>query len=190
MKSGIYTITNNTNGHRYVGSAVDINGRWAAHKSALLGNKHHSIYLQRAFNKYGEAAFKFEVLEHWESEFLIGMEQLWINWLRPEYNMAPVAGSQLGMMHTAEANAKNSAAHKGRKLTKGHKAKLSAAKIGNTNALGYRHTAKTKEKISRANLGNTHTLGHKHTAKAKAKMVAAWHARKNKLAELLVKESK
>ena len=73
-RSGIYTITNIANGHRYVGSAVDMGRRWSQHKGSLLSNRHHSIYLQRAWNKHGENTFEFEVLEQWGLEFLIGKD--------------------------------------------------------------------------------------------------------------------
>jgi len=158
MKSGIYTITNTSNGHRYVGSAVDIRQRWFQHKSLLLGERHDNIHLQRAWNKYGEAAFKFEVLERWEPEFLISMEQWWMNMLAPEYNILPTAGSNLGMRFSDEARGKMSAARMGYKHTAETRAKISAANMGNTNMLGYKHTAESKAKMSAANKGRKHTL--------------------------------
>ncbi len=97
MNSGIYIIENTKNGHRYVGSAVDLKDRFRCHRQRLCRGKHRNAHLQRAWNKYGEDAFEFEVLEHWEPEFLISMEQWWMNMLHPEYNIAPVAGSNLGM---------------------------------------------------------------------------------------------
>ena len=128
MKSGIYSITNIINGHRYVGSAVSLGNRLATHKRSLLRGTHRNGHLQSAWNKYGEDVFEFEVLERWEPEFLVGMEQWWMNMLRPEYNIAPVAGSCLGVTHTDESRAKMSAWQKGRALTKEHKANISAAK--------------------------------------------------------------
>ena len=173
MKSGIYTITNITNDHRYVGSAVDIDKRWAAHKSALLREAHVNRHLQNAQNKYGEDVFEFEVLGLWEPEFLVSMEQWWINMLAPEYNIAPVAGNTLGVKHTDESRANMSAAQRGRVFTEDHKANLSAAQIGR------KHTAKTKAKLSAAMAGNTHAIGYKHTKESLAKQSAAQTGRKH-----------
>lgn len=167
LLGGIYTITNTANGHRYVGSAVDMGRRWHQHKSSLLGNSHHSIYLQRAWDKYGESAFKFEILERWEPEFLVGMEQWWMNMLQPEYNICKVAGSTLGHKHTDEARKNMAAAQTGKKHTKEHRANVSAAKMGNTNTLGHVLTKEHKAKISATN------MGHKTTEETKGKISAA-----------------
>jgi len=60
---GVYAITHAETGRRYVGSSVHIRARWAHHKSTLRKNKHHNPHLQGAWNKYGEDAFFFDVLE-------------------------------------------------------------------------------------------------------------------------------
>ena len=51
---GIYKITNNLNGHCYIGQSRNINKRWSDHKVAS-GNKNDKAYnypLYRAFRKY------------------------------------------------------------------------------------------------------------------------------------------
>ena len=169
IRSGVYEILNKTNGHRYVGSAVAMDKRWAKHKSDLFGNSHHSTYLQNAWNKYGEDAFEFEVLEQWEPEFLVSMEQWWMNMLRPEYNIAPVAGSSLGCKHTDVAKAKMSVAQTG-----------NTKALGNTNVLGYKHTKDAKKKISAALKGNTHARGlrgYRQSESHRAKRAAALRER-------------
>jgi len=130
MNSGIYIITNKTNGHRYVGSSVDLKNRFRRHRQALRNETHYNAHLQRAWNKYGEEAFLFEILEEWESEFLISMEQWWMNMLHPEYNIAPVAGNTLGVRPPEEVRAKLSTAHMGYKASAETKAKMSAAQMG------------------------------------------------------------
>lgn len=62
-KGGIYQITNMVNGKVYVGSAVNFRTRFNGHIRDLRGNKHHSKYLQRAFNKYGSNSFEWEILK-------------------------------------------------------------------------------------------------------------------------------
>lgn len=59
---GIYTVTNVVSGTVYVGQARNIRKRWEVHRCTLENDKHRNGYLQRAWNKYGAAAFRFEVL--------------------------------------------------------------------------------------------------------------------------------
>jgi len=127
MNSGIYTITNKMNGHRYVGSAVDLGARFSHHLHHLREEKHCNGHLQNAWNKYGEDAFLFEVVEEWEPEFLISMEQWWMNMLQPEYNIVPVAGSSLGRKFSDETISKLSAVAKRRSFSREGRAHLSAA---------------------------------------------------------------
>ena len=79
MKTGVYKITNQANDKMYVGSAIDLMNRWYKHKSQLNKNKHHSIKLQRAWNKYGVDNFKFEIIEECDKEKLIEIEQYYID---------------------------------------------------------------------------------------------------------------
>lgn len=103
----IYGILNKVNGKQYIGSAVDFYRRRCEHLSYLRGNKHHSTYLQRAWNKYGEVNFIFIILEKVENkEDLISREQWWMDTRKPEYNIAKKAGSQLGFKHSQETRDK------------------------------------------------------------------------------------
>jgi group I intron endonuclease len=63
LKSGIYKITNKLNGRIYVGSAKEFKRRWSQHTSSLRNQKHSNKFLQADFNKCGEEAFVFEVIE-------------------------------------------------------------------------------------------------------------------------------
>ena len=64
MSSGIYKIANQVTGDFYIGSAIDLSSRKYNHWLSLKKQKHHNLYLQRAFNKYGKDFFKFEIIEH------------------------------------------------------------------------------------------------------------------------------
>lgn len=84
--SGIYAIVNTVNGHRYIGSAVDVQRRWDKHKAELRRGNHHSRHLQNAWNKYGECSFSFLLLRKVEDQSkLLLNEQEFINSRRPEY---------------------------------------------------------------------------------------------------------
>lgn len=91
MSSGIYKITNTVNGKIYVGSSKVLEERWSRHVRELKQNIHHNIHLQRAWNKYGEENFSFDVLEVVESDLLV-KEQYWIDKLNPAYNIGSVGG--------------------------------------------------------------------------------------------------
>lgn len=132
--SGIYTISCLTTRKIYVGSAQSIRYRWYQHRDELRRNIHHSPLLQRAWNKYGEEDFEFEVLEECAIEFLTSCEQYWMNLLlsfRPAYgfNCSPIAGSNRGSRYkrktkpvvTEQWKANISASMKGKVKSEAHK---------------------------------------------------------------------
>lgn len=82
---GIYKITS-PSGKFYIGSTVDIYGRWHGHKSDLRKRKHHCDALQKAANKYGIDNLVFELLEKCSFDTLRDVEQRYINALKPSYN--------------------------------------------------------------------------------------------------------
>lgn len=119
MKSGIYHIKNSTNGKFYLGSAFNLIKRWSRHRSLLRYSRHPNSYLQAAWNKYGEAAFEFQILEYHGKEKLIEREQAWLDWLTPYdknigYNISKTANNdRTGILHTKESKNKMSQSHKG-----------------------------------------------------------------------------
>lgn len=58
----VYKITNTITNISYIGSSINATSRFKQHIGDLRLNKHHNIYLQRAFNKYGESSFILEIL--------------------------------------------------------------------------------------------------------------------------------
>lgn len=104
--TGVYLIENLVNGHRYVGSAISFKKRWREHIQQLSERHHHNRYLQRAWDRYGKSSFTFRPIIFCDRENLIVYEQAAMDGLKPEYNIAPVAGSQLGYRHGDETRAK------------------------------------------------------------------------------------
>lgn len=106
MNNGIYKIENVATGDVYIGSCArrvgGFGSRWNAHRRSLRRNTHHSIVLQRAWNKYGESAFKFDVLEICSPNECISREQHYIDALSPKYNILKTAGSCLGRKASPE----------------------------------------------------------------------------------------
>ncbi len=99
MTCGVYEIKNTKNGHRYVGSSVNVEKRWSTHIAVLVRKKHHSAALQRAWNKYGAGRFVFKILRQCEIELLASVEQSEMT-LGAAYNCMPRARSSRGFRHT------------------------------------------------------------------------------------------
>jgi hypothetical protein len=59
----VYEIRNRVNGKVYVGRTIKAAGvRKTQHWSDLRAGRHHNIHLQRAWNLYGEDAFRFDAV--------------------------------------------------------------------------------------------------------------------------------
>lgn len=123
QQSGIYQITNTVSQKRYIGSAVNINSRFNSHISKLNKNRHENNHIQKSYNKHGKENFKFEILAKCPKEYLLKMEQWFIDNIKPEYNICKVAGSPLGYRHTESSIKKMSDAGIGRKLSEETKQK-------------------------------------------------------------------
>ena len=131
----IYAIANVVNGHIYIGSAKNYARRWGKHRRELQLGIHHSVPLQRAYEKYGKDVFDYSVIEYVSDEdALLAREQVWIDFFRPYYNVSKVAGSPTkGMKFSVETRKKMSLAHKGKKRpprTKEWCERISLAKKG------------------------------------------------------------
>ena len=101
---GIYKIE--INGKCYVGSTTNsFKGRWQAHSNQLRKGTHPNCYLQKAFNEFGEDNLNLSIIELVEKlEEVRCVEQKYIDMLKPEYNICPVAGSCLGRKNAKPHN--------------------------------------------------------------------------------------
>src|ERR1700730_6768615 len=116
--SGIYRIICVPTGKMYIGSAVNLRIRHKNHFNTLRNNQHKNPKLRRAYAKYGPDAFVFEILELvLVTEMLTAREQYWITKLNPWFNIARIAGSNLGMKQSAEAIEKSRIGRTGMKRT-------------------------------------------------------------------------
>ncbi len=98
--SGIYFIINRNTERVYVGSAANLRKRRNSHFSKLAKGLHHSVKLQRSYNKHGVDAFAFMVMEYVGVEQLVEREQYWLNKTKAYakgYNIQPIAGNSLGV---------------------------------------------------------------------------------------------
>ena len=170
MESGIYYILNVFNGKIYIGYAVSILKRWRVHKHLLRNRKHHNRHLQSAWDKDGEDALLFGIIETVEdAAVLLEREQHWINYYESHndekgYNLRPLAGSMLGHKHSDATRKKLSASHKGHApWNKGKKmeGKYKEGFIKTTQSEGYKNSRRRKED------------GFRHTEETRRKMSAS-----------------
>jgi group I intron endonuclease len=135
----VYKILNTINNKFYIGSTIHFTTRKREHIYALKHKIHRNSLLQRAWDKYGEENFKFEILEILDTNAdlkkILETEQKYLDLLLPYereigYNLNPVAGSNLGF-----------------KMPESAKEKL---KIINT---GKKHSLETRRRISEIQKG-------------------------------------
>lgn len=108
----IYKITNKIDGKFYIGSTNNLIKRYYTHINHIRTNKNSCIKLIRAVNKHGEENFKFEIICECSTEEVLKFEQKYLDSLKPHYNVAKIAGSNLGIKRTQEVKLKKSASQK------------------------------------------------------------------------------
>ena len=98
VRSGVYSITNEVNGKFYIGSSADVDQRWASHRHSFRHPPLYNSRLQSAVGKYGIENFTFAMVEECEPirAVLLEREQHHLDTLKPQYNILPTAGSNLG----------------------------------------------------------------------------------------------
>lgn len=121
---GIYALICKINHRIYIGSTASSKGfynRLNKHRSALRQGIHHSAILQKDYDRYGEDAFEFIILEQCETkEQCIELEQFWLDLIgvgseNGSYNIcnrAGIAPSPLGRKQSPETIAKRVASIK------------------------------------------------------------------------------
>lgn len=169
MKSGIYEIKNKHNGHRYIGSSLNIDRRWHDHKHLLTCGNHHSSYLQNAWNKYGEDAFEFSIIELCFPWVLTSREQYFFKTYHPEYNVSKdTLRPMMGLKHSDETRDKISKSligrvkwNIGRIASDETRQKISDKLKGNSNSKGSTKSQEARKKISEARKGKPLSEEHK-----------------------------
>lgn len=104
----IYKIKNVINGDFYIGSTQNLVKRYYTHLHDIRINKNRCVKLVRAVNKYKEENFIFEIIEKCNIDNLLAREQYYLDTLNPKYNVAKIAGSNLGIKRTEEVKLKKS----------------------------------------------------------------------------------
>ncbi len=113
-KCGIYIIRHEPTGRFYVGSSINISQRWREHRYQLRHNKHKNPHLQASWNKYGEQAFIFIIIEECDPTIIIEREQYYLDQHEWYYNQNLQADR---VTHTDEVREKIAAANRRRVIT-------------------------------------------------------------------------
>jgi group I intron endonuclease len=108
----VYKITNTLTGDFYVGSSTNLYKRYYTHMNHMRKGIKSCIVLNRAAEKYGEENFSFEILAKCPIEYVLKLEQWFISNLKPKYNVAKIAGSNLGIKRTEEVKIRKSVSQK------------------------------------------------------------------------------
>ena len=161
---GVYKITNNANGKVYIGQSINIEARWKDHINSLNRGDSRCTLLQRAWNKYGQDSFSFDILEVCSEYMLDEIEVKYINFydtcnVNKGYNIE-TGGNQ--HKHLAEeTKRKIGDANRGRKHSDATKIKMSELRFGENNAMyGKNHSEESKKKMSDSKKGKP---GHAQT---------------------------
>jgi group I intron endonuclease len=129
--------------------------------------------LQRAYNKYDEDNFVYDVLIICDSDMLEWYEQRCIDTFGQLYNVSlDTTAPMKGRHHSEESKKKISEASKHSMLGNNN----GAGNIGNMHAvgnkywLGRHHSEESKNKMSKSLHGNHNRLGHMHSEESKRKI--------------------
>lgn len=153
---GIYQFKNTVNNKIYIGSSTELDKRKENHIYSLRKGTHHSVYFQRAWDKYGEESFKYEILELLDDDTttkeLLEREQFWLDKTKcyeaeRGYNILKIAGSNKGFKMSAESRAKLSKSRMGIRPNEKTRLKLSISKRKEN------LTKETREKLTKVNQG-------------------------------------
>jgi group I intron endonuclease len=103
-KSGVYLFINNITNDLYVGSSITLSKRMTSHFYLANSDKVTNIVLARAMRKYGLKSFSLGILEICASDTIIcsELEQKWMDYYKPRYNVLKIAGSSSGFRHSIE----------------------------------------------------------------------------------------
>ena len=156
----IYAILNTITCNQYVGSTKNSYIRKRNHFNLLRKEKHHSIVLQRAFDKHGEDKFKFIVLEEVDDNTnLIEREQWWLDNANCSYNISKTAIANKGRVISEETREKLRKAHLGVKHPEWRRKQKSEYQKGR--GIGRKYSEESKKKMSETHK-KLYADGYKH----------------------------
>lgn len=159
---GVYKIVNNVNKKVYIGQSINIKARWKDHINSLNRKDSHCTILQRAWDKYGEENFSFEILELCPEDMLDEIETKYIDIYdscNKGYNIE--SGGNKNKCLSDKTKQKLREAHLGKTVPDDVRRKMSQSRTGEGNGMyGKHHSEKAKRKMSESKVGKP---GHSST---------------------------
>lgn len=128
-KSGVYLWTNKISLKSYVGSSINMAGRFRSYFSKYYlerSIKSNNSLIYKALLKYGYSNFKLDILEYCDKGILLEREQFYLDTLELKYNVLKTAGSLLGFKHNARVKELIRKSNTGRICSEEVRLKLSA----------------------------------------------------------------
>ena len=108
-KGGVYMFFNLINGNCYIGSSINLARRFRIHLSSVkIEGNSIKLPLPLALNKYGPENFVFLILQYCEriEDVCLGLEQHFLDFYKPKYNILKLAGASQGFKYSPETIAK------------------------------------------------------------------------------------
>lgn len=137
--SGAYKITNTANGKVYIGATSNLRDRRQHHDWDLRNHKHSNKEMQEDYDKNPDA-FRFDVLEYCDPDFLTGLERKYIleyDSMNPNYGYNRESGGNKGKTISGET----------RNIWSSHRSN------GGAGMYGKHHTEESKRRISETQKG-------------------------------------
>lgn len=103
-KSGVYLFINNITKDLYVGSSLNLTRRMSVYFYYVNSDKLSRQIVIRAMKKHGLENFSLAILDFCEKDDLscLALEQKWIDYYQPSYNILKIAGSSYGFKHKTQ----------------------------------------------------------------------------------------
>jgi group I intron endonuclease len=154
----VYGICRRSTNEWYIGSTINIVKRANMHLQYLINNKHHSIFLQRVWNKYGADEFFIIILKVCTEKTRFKWEQYYIDKFNSTLNARKIATFISAWDHTEETKKLYSETRKGKRYL----------------PIGFRHSIETRRRLSEINSAwpTYGFLGKKHSQETKLKLSA------------------
>lgn len=103
-KAGIYVFINNKTNQLYVGSSINLTKRMVSYYYYYNSDRPSQLAIIRAMKKYGLDNFSLGIKEFCDGDpkICIDLEQKWIDYYKPKYNVLTTAGNSFGYKHSIE----------------------------------------------------------------------------------------
>lgn len=147
-KGTVYKIKCSGNKKAYVGSTLNFQSRKRGHFYNLRKGNHHSKYLQRSYEKYGEDSIAFTVLAlNIAEKDLLKAEEFFIKNIGPDFNSSSVSATRKGSKQSESCKMKVSRANTGKRRSEKSKTLISKSLLRNRRALGNKNRRKVTPEI-------------------------------------------